>query len=262
MGEKTMTVKRGLSRSALKLIAMSTMLIDHIGAVVLYPILVQTAQTGQGWVQHWSELVDLYTVMRQIGRVAFPIFCFQLVEGFQRTGNKYRYALRLFLFALISEIPFDLALEGVMLETGYQNVMFTLFFGLLVMITCDKLENLERNGKKMNKWFLLGLEIIVVYVGMKAADFMNTDYAGFGVLCISVLYYFRHNRTWQLIQGSVAFIAGEQILMGTSSELLAPLGFIPVALYHGDRGARLKYLYYFFYPMHLIVLYGIRMLLM
>ena len=106
--------QKGLSGSTLKLIAIITMLIDHIGAAVIARLLI----AGQG-----SEMLyKIYYAMRAVGRVAFPIFCFLLVEGFFYTGSRKKYALRLFGFALLSEIPFDLAFSGKILEFGYQNV--------------------------------------------------------------------------------------------------------------------------------------------
>ena len=101
----------GLSSFALKCIALITMIIDHVGAI-LYPEA---------------------RVLRIIGRIAFPIYAFLVAEGFYHTKNVKKYMLRLLLFALVSEIPFDLALTGQILEFGHQNVFFTLFAGLLLM---------------------------------------------------------------------------------------------------------------------------------
>lgn len=255
---RRMHTKREISSSTLKLIAMITMLIDHTAAVVMYPVMMQSGETFRRLLGSGPMMYDVYIFLRQvIGRIAFPIFCFLLVEGFQRTGNAYRYALRMLCFALLSEIPFDLALNDVRLEFGYQNVMFTLLLGLLVLISCDKLE-----GFGFNRWLLSVGKLAVILLGMGAGELLRTDYGGYGVLCISVLYLFRKNRGRQIIAGTVAFVAGEYVLMGSLSELLAPLGFIPVACYNGKRGLKLKYLFYFFYPAHLFVLYMIRMIML
>ena len=105
---------KGLSGSTLKLIAIVSMLIDHVAAAVIVRVL---------YAGHWTEqLYQIYRVMRSVGRIAFPIFCFFLVEGFEHTRDRKKYALRLFLFALISEIPFDLAFSAEILEVQYQNV--------------------------------------------------------------------------------------------------------------------------------------------
>lgn len=258
MNEMTVSAKKGISGSTLKLIAIITMLIDHTAAILLYPVLIQSGGLQQRLLVFGPMLYDVYLVMRQvIGRMAFPIFCFLLVEGFQRTSNVYRYALRLFIFALLSEIPFDLALNGAWLEFGYQNVMFTLLVGLLTMIVCHELESHE-----LNRWFTLIGQLLIMVLGILMGDLLQTDYGGYGVLCIMALYFFRKNKGWQIAAGSCAFVLGEYLLLGTASELLAPLGFIPVACYNGRRGMKMKYLFYFFYPVHLLVLYVIRTLVL
>ncbi len=249
-------VKKGISSSTLKLIAVVTMLIDHIGAVILEPLMMQGGYVGL--VGYDPMLYEVNMFLRMvIGRMAFPIFCFLLVEGFVRTSNVFRYGLRLLLFALVSEVAFDLALNGVWLESGYQNVMFTLLAGLLVMIVCSRLEE-----QKWNHLLTVAAEVVVLLVGMALADVLRTDYGGYGVLCIASLYFFRKDRRQQLLAGSVAFVAGDMLLYGSLSELLAPLGFVAASYYDGRRGLKLKYLFYAFYPAHLLVLYFIRMLLM
>ena len=128
--------RKGLSGSALKIIAIVTMLIDHIAATVIIRIL-KFGGYNDG-------LYQLYRVMRNIGRIAFPIFCFLLVEGFMHTRDREKYALRLGCFAAVSEIPFDLAFNGKVLEVGYQNVFFTLLLGLLTMMAYDAVMNQSR----------------------------------------------------------------------------------------------------------------------
>ena len=111
-----MTEKRaGLSAMTLKYIAMATMLVDHMG-YVLFP-----------WIL-W---------LRCVGRIAFPIFAFQIAEGCIRTHDRRRYALRLLLFAVLTEVPFDLAFSGQVLYLGYQNVLWTLLAGALVCWAAD-----------------------------------------------------------------------------------------------------------------------------
>ena len=134
--------KKGISGSTIKIVAIVAMLIDHIAAVVLtrqimaegYADAIMGGQSSlTSWMAENGSLFMINTVMRAIGRLGFPIFCFLLVEGFGRSRNIRKYALRLGLFALISEIPFDLALTGRGWDTGYQNVYFTLLLGLLAL---------------------------------------------------------------------------------------------------------------------------------
>ena len=179
----------------------------------------------------------IYNLSRDIGRLAFPIFCFLIVEGFLHTRNVKKYAGRLFLFALISEIPFDLALKGNVFYPDKQNVYFTLFIGLLVMVGISYItENGTRN---------MSLAILPIAVGMVAAYYIDTDYNYKGVFLIAVLYLMRYTRLYQCIGGAAA----------VSWEIPAPLAFIPIYFYNGKRGFQLKYFFYWFYPVHLLLLH-------
>ena len=222
-----MKERKGISGSTLKISAIITMLIDHIGAGVLGRLLVvrgmNEAADLNAWIDANSTLVITYQMMRFVGRLAFPIFCFLLIEGFEHTHDVKKYALRLLSFCLVSEIPFDLLFNGKILESGYQNVFFTLFIGLMVMWGFQVVENQERFAKFKKVIF---------------------D-AGIGVACIVLLYVFRKKKSYQLLAGCIGF----------SWELTAPLAFIPIAFYNGKRGLSLKYFFYIFYPAHLLILY-------
>lgn len=250
------TRKKGICGSSLKLIAITAMLIDHIGAALLgrylwkyqYVEMIwsQDAQYMTSWMAEYGWLYYTYQIMRIIGRIGFPIFCFLLIEGFQKTRDVKKYALRLGAFALISEVPFDLAFKAQILEFSYQNVFFTLFLGLLTVIACDAIERTEWN--KVAK----GITVIgAIAAGAMVAELLRTDYGAIGVLCIMALYLFRRNKVWQLVAGCVAFCW----------ELPALLAFLPIGFYSGERGLRLKYIFYLFYPLHLLIIYGVSVLL-
>lgn len=228
----------GISGSTLKLIAIITMLIDHTGAVVISTIYRLPAITADPARQAlWK---NIYNLSRDIGRIAFPIFCFLLVEGYLHTRSAAKYAQRLLLFALISEIPFDLALKGNWFFPAKQNVYFTLFIGLLVMIGISRI---TQNGMRN-----LFLAVIPIAAGMYLALKIDTDYNYKGVFLIAILYLMRYTRLYQCIGGAAA----------TAWELPAPLAYIPVYLYNGKRGLRLKYVFYWFYPVHLMLLWVIK----
>ncbi|MCI8891190.1 MAG: conjugal transfer protein TraX [Eubacterium sp.] len=244
---------RGISGSTLKLIAVITMIIDHVAAGILIRYLfrngihdldINNMSAVNQWMDQNAALFSTYNAMRLIGRIAFPIYCFLLVQGFEYTHNRLKYAARLLMFAAISEIPFDLLFKGQILEFGYQNVFFTLFFGLAVMMGLRWVE--ENLGGRM---FTPLLYLIVIAAGMAAAQLAKTDYAAIGVLCIVVTYLFRKKKIWQIVSGCIVF----------SWELTAPLAYIPIAFYNGKRGWKLKYFFYLVYPVHLFVLYLICM---
>lgn len=230
--------KRGISGSTIKIIAIVAMLIDHIGAVIVERMIMQS--TGGMW-SYDDPLVILDQVLRGIGRIGFPIFSFLLVEGFLHTRNVAKYALRLGIFALISEVPFDLAFAGKFFYMDYQNVFFTLFIGLLVMIAYRAIEE----KISCTKGIKIFLYVLALVAGAVLAQILMTDYAAIGIVCIMVLYIFRKKRTNQLLAGSLVFMW----------EVPAPFAFIPIACYNGKRGLKMKYFFYLFYPVHLFILY-------
>lgn len=243
--------KKGITGSTLKIIAIVSMLIDHTGAVLLERILIQQGWYSALWrgedalAQFYQDNLGLYIlffVMRYIiGRWAFPIFCFLLVEGFSHTRNVVKYACRLGIFALLSEVPFDLALYGTPFYRGHQNVFFTLFIGLLTMFAFRSIT------EKLKVHFVLKLPVyaLALITGLAVADLLCTDYGARGVLSIMALYIFRNIRWQQLLAGSVTFLW----------EFPAPLGFLPAAVYNGKRGLNIKYFFYAFYPIHFFCLY-------
>ena len=246
----------GLNGSTLKMIAVVTMLIDHVAAVLLVKMLILNGTwelTGYSdsrvlnilTLEHMN-MVKIYQLMRDIGRIAFPIYCFLLVEGFMRTRNVKKYLGRMLLFAFISEIPFNLAFTGKIFYRDYQNVMFTLFWGLLAMYVSQIVE--LKADKWFVKWFLTALIWLAAAGG---AEVMLTDYGAKGVGCICVLYLLRYVKGLQLLGGALAFIW----------EFPAPVSFAFISLYNGEKGRSMKHFFYGFYPVHLLVLYLVSVLL-
>lgn len=236
-------VRQGISAGTLKLIAVITMLTDHIAAAVLVRMAQRDGAMGE-------ELRAAYIVMRQIGRIAFPIYCFMLVEGFERTRSRLRYAMRLWGFALISEIPFDLAFSSRILEFGYQNVFFTLGIGLVTMMAMEAAGRKAfcADDRRKDRLVRGVLTAAAAAGGMLLAWFLRTDYSWMGVACILILYVLRKRRKAQLAAGYAAFVC----LLG---EIEAWPAFLALAAYKGKKGFSAKYFFYCFYPAHLIVLY-------
>lgn len=193
------------------------MALDHTGAV-LYP--------SQIW-------------LRCLGRIAFPIFCFLIVEGFFHTRDVRRYMGRLGVFALISEIPYDLAFRGVPLEYAHQNVFFTLLIGIGMMIL------LERN----REW---PVKAVILLLAMWLAVLIRSDYNFRGVLLIFVFYIFHESRWLAVTAGGLWNFLYQGVI-----QKYGVLSVLPLALYNGERGRKMKYFFYIFYPAHLLLLYGI-----
>lgn len=233
---------RGLNGTTLKIIAVITMFIDHIGEVLIEGgILNGSMSLSLSDIASFSSKPvwwKLDLVMRFVGRIAFPIFAFLLVEGFLHTRDVKKYGTRLLIFGLLSEIPFDLAVFHTPFYYGYQNVFFTLFFALLAL-------------SGMRKWEEKGIlwnQIATVVLCCCGASFLKSDYGAFGVVFVVLLYMTRENPRMQTIAGSLAVIW----------ELPAVLAFIPIRLYNGTKGkGNFKYVFYAFYPLHLILLYGV-----
>ena len=240
--EETLTEQKrtGISGSVLKWIAILSMFIDHSAAVLV----------EAGWIAGLREVSYYeYLLMRGVGRLAFPIYCFLLVEGFLHTRNVKKYLLRLGLFALISELPFDLAMRRSFFTLRYQNVFFTLFIGLLALTLWRWLT--QRKGFQAVWWRqTLGLLGIVALAWLAA--FCRTDYGWQGVAVISLMYLLRE-RPIPRDLGSLAVLYTSSIL-----ELAAFPDVVLFQLYNGQRGRQSKYFFYIFYPAHLLILAGIR----
>ena len=174
-----------LNGSTLKILAMVTMLIDHIGAAVLLRYLLDI-RSHVASIDAYNQLVTLYQVLRGIGRIAFPIYCFLLVEGFQKTRNLKKYIMRLGIFAVIAEVPFDLCFTSRAFSLSHQSVMLTLLVGVITMWLVSLLER-----HVANRFLLVPCAAVVIALGAAAAELMNTDYGYMGVLCIMTLYVLR-----------------------------------------------------------------------
>lgn len=220
-----MNKRFSLTMNQLKVLAMIFMLIDHLAYVMI--------ERGVGLHGDWY-MID--RVMRGIGRMAFPIFCFTIVEGFQRTSNVKEYLKRLIIFALISEIPFDLAFRDSIFAMSFQNVFWTLAFGLAALMLYEdrSLGWLQRTGGLL-LCFLL-------------PEIFHTDYSIYGVITIFAMYYFRKEPIKACMAGYII------LLLQSTTEIWAVFGFLLILLYNGQRGRGGKLFYYAFYPGHLLLL--------
>ena len=315
------TKTTGITGSTLKIIAIITMFIDHVGAIIVEGYLnkLGPSATTQSYMMEHPEVAFismLDNILRLTGRLGFPLFVFLLIEGFTYTKSKWKYGRNLFIFALISEIPFNLGFQNRLFYPAYQNVFFTLLIGLIVL-SCIKYLAEERVYSEKISWifypvsFLAGclipymlmnttffsllkylipigfntkfiiltLAVAVIFtlvmailftkkwnadkknrfaftllficLGVLAAELLQTDYSGFGVLTIVVMYYFRKNKTLQMAMGCAALTFFNLV------EATAFFTIIPISKYNGKRGLSLKYVFYAFYPLHILLLYGI-----
>lgn len=222
-----------LNGNHLKIMACLLMLCDHIGLILLNDNL----------------------IARSIGRMAFPIFAFLLVEGMKHTSDVRKYILRLLLFALVSEVPYDLAVFGKAIYIQHQNIFFTLALGLFV-IYC-----FEDKGE-LNKWSwgILAASLVAAFV-------CGFDYNMAGILMIFSFYKLSPHNAGADIQEririnvklTVVTILIDVLLIGTR-QLYSLFALVPINLYNGKRGKNgLKYVFYLFYPLHLMILWCVKM---
>ena len=263
---------KGLSASCIKMIALVSMFIDHFAASIVarlmylpeHPIMRRitelTGISGEGGqtnavaeiLSQQDLIVKVYEWMRHIGRISFPIYCFFIVEGFYKTRDRKKYFRRLAACALLSEIPFDLAIYGKVFYLWHQNVFFSLLIGLVAIWAMDAFFQMQ----DLNKWSQT-ISALCVGVGFSLlALILYADYFCFGVLTMVAMYLVRKAteqkiKFWQ----PVVFLAGIGVLcmfdLGEAWALLAlPLLFF----YRGKKGWNAKWFFYLFYPVHLLVL--------
>lgn len=255
--------KFALTGAVLKNTAYVTMFIDHFFAVIFLNYMNLHTING-GWD---PRLEPIYRAGRAVGRIAFILFTFLIVEGFQRTRSRPRFLVRLFLFALISEIPFDLAFSGEPVAWKSQNVYWTLFLGVLLLAFWEYFSYNRRVLTIVSRTLAVTIFCAAAFLGA-------TDYRFMGILLILSFYLTRKQNgalqfaavgfvmlfgTWgsNLIRYAGRFTAA--YLFRTSlREMYGLLAFLLIFSYNGKRGRQLpKPFYYGFYPLHLLLLYGI-----
>ena len=232
-----------LSAAALHILAMALMLCDHL----------------------WATLLPAQEWLTCVGRLAFPMFAFMAVEGYFHTRSFKRYALRMLVFALLSEIPFDLMYGGAWFYPVHQNVIWTLLIGLLGI---RAMEAVREKGKT---WLYVLTCVGVTVLSAALGTLGMVDYYGAGVLTVFVFYFF-HGREWWKLLGQILALywinvrmLGGQVypmtILGMDVELsqqgLALLALVPIWLYRGRQGHHSKafqYACYAFYPVHMLIL--------
>lgn len=249
-----------LSGNQLKTLAAVFMFIDHFAKVVLVSLMhniIHPMEAG-GALPEGTELA-LSNLSRQIlvpiGAVAFPIFCYLFVEGFLHTHNRKRYFLKLTVFALLSEIPFDITFFGSFAKMegtypfiwGYQNVLFTFMQGF---VTLWIMEWLEKKWSGWPRWLLQAITAIVA-CGLNDLVF-HADYEGGGIALIVIIWLLRRSKLHQMIG-----MLGLKLMQDNGQHprpFLAAVALI--GLYNGKRGEKnMGCFFYIFYPAHILLLH-------
>lgn len=248
-----------MSGSLLKKIAAVSMLIDHTGYLLLGYGVLSILHSGD---PRYGKWYCLYRIMRCIGRIAFPVYAFLLTEGIVYTRSWKKYALRLGIFALLSEIPFDLMCHQKMISFETQNVFFTLLIGLLTVKAAEGTSQwLERQKMQPGDKNLLmaGMDktllawITAAGLGCVIAALLKTDYNYTGILLIVLLYRLRQERLKKCVAGFLWIFAA----LGRTYYIWGlAVAFLLIYFYNGEPGSRRgKYAFYIFYPAHILLLY-------
>ena len=236
--------KLQISSTGLHIIAMTLMFCDHL----------------------WAMLLPTEEWLTCIGRIAFPIFAFMIAEGYLHTHDLRRYLLRIFVWALISEIPFDLMCGGTAFYPYHQNVLWTFLLSLLLIALIEKIKLLFQPAVAVSA------SVVLVLFGFIFGYVTIVDYYGVGVLTVFVFYYFQ-GRNWKnrFFQFLCLYILNVELLGGycyvipifghdieVVQQSFALLALIPIWLYQGRKGVYCKAFQYFcyaFYPAHLLLLF-------
>ncbi len=244
--------KPGLSQEGLKLIACITMLLDHVGAFLIPDLFLMAANSGSPYAHAFLEAEEL---LRTVGRLAFPIYCFLLVEGVHHTRSPKRYGLRLAISMLLSELPFDLAVHGTF-SWRNQSVMVTLLLGFLA------LQCMKRTGRI---WLKLLLALPFAWL----AEWMHTDYGGNGIWLMVLFDLTRacKHRGWLQFFGIWFLFSPFHGMMlnwiggfSLTIQELAALAALPISCYNGVKKSQNKavqWAFYLFYPVHLLILWAV-----
>ena len=231
-------MKKCLSNFDLKLIAIITMTIDHIGVVFGTPF---------------------YNLLRAVGRLSFPIFAFLLTEGYVHTKSFSKYFLRLLVLAVISEIIYDYVFFGSFIYRGANNIFFTLALGLLTLFLLDKSKGLIKRyfKDKVDLFIILPITylLIIVIMGLMG-EFLNFSYGMLGILVISFFYLFKDNFPLVVISVSLS-----TLILGEGVQYFSLFSLILIYFYNQKLGMKCKLFFYLYYPLHILVLGFIKMLM-
>ena len=211
-----------------KIIACITMVLDHVKYAI-------------------PETEGFLTVY--LGRLSFPLFAFLLVEGYIHTSNLKKYYKRLFIFALISQIPFML-FRTLLNDWMLLNIMFTLLFGLIAITILDK---------EKRKWISIPAALLIVIIG----ELIRVDYGWFGITTVILLYLLKNNK--KILPYAFGALVVLYYYTMVNCRILETrylfltiftwLSILIIAMYNGKEGKKNKYFFYWFYPIHMLLIY-------
>lgn len=266
-----------MNEAVLKWVGLVTMFLDHAALCLLWQL---HGSSGYGLALESPAPGVLYTVLRAVGRTAFPIFAFGIAEGYQHTRSRGRYWFRLLLLAVVSQLPFWLVtrrdlnahrnlhlLYGQIFSykiTGtsplWLNTVFTLAAGLLAIVVVDRLTrpvpgNWRGGHRPAAILRVAAAAAFTAGLCWAADEWLHVDYGWEGVLLVLLFWLTREHRLAGTLGGWIL------LCVSSPSELYSIGGFLLIQCYNGKRGRQCRSLFYWFYPVHLLVLFAIRFLI-
>ena len=240
--DQTKKLKFGLTNNQLKIIAMVSMLLDHVG-LLFFP----------------EE-----PIFRILGRIAFPIFAYMIAEGCRYTKNRAKYLGMIAGMGIVFQLVYLVAMQSL-----YQGILITFSLSIITIYSIDEIFKAKKLWGRLAAIgaLLLVVAFVVILPILLAGTDFDIDYGVWGIL-LPVIVYFMPSRPWK-VGGASLLLLARAIYYGFFATLLVPLQWwsllsLPLLfLYNGERGrAKMKYVFYIFYPAHLVILYGIAMLIM
>lgn len=217
-------MKKNLTNFDLKLIAIITMTIDHIGAIIYNDI----------------------DIFRIIGRISFPLFAFLLVEGFKNSSNRLKYFLRLIIFAFITQPIYDYTFKSNTL-----NILFTFSLGFLLMMIIEFSKKIiDKYNKGSESYLYKTVFYSLFYILFSIlAIFLNVDYTVLGITTIFIFYL-----SPNILLSCILYFLSVVLLKTNDIQMYSIISFFFLYFYNGKRGRNLKYFFYLYYPLHLLLL--------
>ena len=224
-------MKKILSNFDLKILAIITMTIDHIGAII-YPN------------------IDAFRI---IGRISFPIFCFLLVEGFKHTHNRFRYFIRLLLFAIITQPIYDYSFNNHEL-----NILFTFSLSFLLLSSIEFIKKIiNKYNKGIENYLYKTISYLLIYIiFLILSIILNVDYQALGISLVLIIYL-----SPNILLSLLLYLIIAITLDVNNIQLYSLIAFIFIYFYNGKKGKNIKYFFYLYYPLHLLLLKGLSILL-
>ena len=243
------------------------MVLDHVSRIVLTNGIMTHASYSQISDEQWAILSQASDVLHVLGRIAFPLFCFLIVEGFLHTHDIKKYLRNMLVFAIITEPIYDFVQTGQLFDLRQQNVMCELLLSLVLFDYSGKDTKSLQNRKRYIA------ETALIVLTALAAEYTKLDGGVYGILLVAAFYLFHDSKAKMFFAAVCAVLLSSCHIVGGGFEFATANVFNPdvaaavvslllINLYNGKRGLKLKYFFYIFYPAHLALLYGVSLIVL